>query len=268
MVILSIDSGNIYVPSGASVWEMSTERDYRGKAERDYFKRSTDSLGVDKQKTSILLVTCRKWTNSNEWVTEKKLDNKWADVRVLDADDLVSWLMLCPSVHRWLAVLMGKLPNAALTIEQAWGLWSFHTNPPTNPELSIAGRLNEEQRLIELLEKSPSSITIASDWGEDAYSFVLSVVSKRAKLSSRLLVVKDEKEWNSLIETHWSLILIPHIENLTGIGYAVSKGHWVVLPVTTAKLTNTPQIPLNKPDQSEQIKRLVLMGVEKKKAST
>lgn len=89
--VLNVDSGNVYVPDGVSVWEMSTEKDYRGKAERDYDKRVTDSLGVDRKKTTIVLVTCRKWNNANEWVTQKRLDNEWADVRVIDADDLDSW---------------------------------------------------------------------------------------------------------------------------------------------------------------------------------
>ena len=264
--ILNVESGNAYVPNGISAWELSTGKDVQGKAELDYGKRLTNPLGIDKNNSTFVFVTCRKWLNSDSWVVSKKLHRQWADVKVLDAENLDSWLKLCPSVHRWFAVLIGKLPQGAWTIEQGWGSWSCGTKPAGSADLVIAGRFNAEQKLAELLNRDPSDIVVAAEWGEEAYAFVLSVVGKHAKFSSRLLVVKDEKEWDSIIDTHSSLILIPQIDNLTSVGYAVKRGHWIILPVSSSKLTAPPQISLGKPDRNQQINALVAMGISKKKA--
>jgi len=259
--VLNVEEGNTYVPTGFSAWELSTEKDVERKAEDDFTKRSTNSLGMDKKNATFVFVTCRKWPNSNDWATAKKLEAEWADVKVLNADDLDTWLKLCPSVHHWFAVLIGNLPEGVWEMEQAWGSWSCATNPPSNEELVIAGRQCSEERLVKLLSAEPSIVAVSADWEEEAHAFVLAVVEKHAKFSSRLLVVKDAKEWDILVDNHWPLILIPKIDNLASLGYAVKHGHWVILPIASSQLTNPPQIALDKPDKNQQTKALVTMGL-------
>lgn len=264
--VLTVEQGNAYVPIGLSAWELSTQKDVERKAEEDFTKRSTNPLGVDKKNATFVFVTCRKWLNSNGWATAKKLEGQWAEVKVLDADDLDSWLKLCPSVHHWFAVLIGNLPQGAWEIEQAWGSWSCATKPLSNADLAISGRQDSEEKLAELLSKEPSAVVVAADWGEEAYAFVLAVMGKHAKFSSRLLVVKDAKEWDLLLDNRWSLILIPQFNDLTSVGYAVNHGHWVILPLALCQLSQPPQIVLGRPDKNQQIKALVTMGVNKKRA--
>jgi hypothetical protein len=266
--VLTVKTGNAYVPCGTSCWEFSTEKDHRQKAERDYCKRVSNPLGFNTKDTTIVFVTCRKWGNSRNWVASKKLNNDWKDVKIIDADILESWLRLCPSVHRWLAMVIGKLSSGVWTLEQAWGSWSCTTSPESNYDLAIAGRLEEEKQLTELLGKKPSHIVVSADWGEEAYAFVLSVVAKHSKFSSRLLVVKDQKEWDSLIDARWSLILVPKFDDLTNIGYAVRNNHWVITTVSSSTLSQSPQVPLRKPAKISQVDALIEMGIRKELAET
>ena len=110
--LVDVEDGNAWVPSGASAWEFSCKqgRKLTSKATDDYDKRTTDPLGVDKSKTTFVFATSRLWSTKREWVRERREDDDWADVRALDADDLVAWLEQAPQVAAWFAQLIGKLP--------------------------------------------------------------------------------------------------------------------------------------------------------------
>ena len=57
-----------------------------------------------------MFVTPRRWSRKREWVNARKDEKQWADVRALDADDLVTWLESAPSVALWFGRLIDKLP--------------------------------------------------------------------------------------------------------------------------------------------------------------
>ena len=110
--LVDVEDGNAWVPSGASAWEFSCEQrsNLTGKATADYDKRTADPLGVDKSNTTFVFATSRRWPGKREWVRARREDDDWADVRVLDADDLVAWLEQAQEVAIWFAQLIGKLP--------------------------------------------------------------------------------------------------------------------------------------------------------------
>ena len=89
-----VENGNAWVPSGVSAWEFSCEqrRTLTGKATADYNKRTADPLGVDKSNTTFVFATSRRWPGKREWARDRREEDDWADVRALDADDLVAWL--------------------------------------------------------------------------------------------------------------------------------------------------------------------------------
>ena len=113
--LVEVEEGNAWVPGGASAWELSCEnnRALTGKATSDYRKRTTDPPGVDIPATTFVFATPRRWTGKREWVTERRKEGSWYNVRAFDADDLVAWLEQAPEVSIWFAHLIGKLPASA-----------------------------------------------------------------------------------------------------------------------------------------------------------
>ena len=139
--LLVVEKGNAWVPDGASAWEFSREGDPKRKATDDYNKRTTDSKGVVTPTSKFVFVTPRKWDGKLAWVNERQEEGPWANVRVLDADDLVAWLGQAPAVAHWFARLIGKLPaTGVVPLDEWWENWSIVANPGTSAELVTAGR--------------------------------------------------------------------------------------------------------------------------------
>ncbi|MBP2290994.1 tetratricopeptide repeat protein [Azospirillum rugosum] len=107
-------TGNAWVPEGWSAWEIGTNKVewIEDKADRDYRKRTDDSLGLDKAQTTFVFVTPRKWDDKLKWMAKRKAEGVWRDVKVYDADDLENWSVLAPRVSRWFAAEILRLPQA------------------------------------------------------------------------------------------------------------------------------------------------------------
>ncbi len=106
--LLTVPSGNAWLPCGHLAIEMSCEQNSGSKANKDYEKRTNDPRGVDVPNTTFIFVTPRRWQGKRQWESDRRRECKWADVRVLDADDLVDWIEQAPDVGKWFAGLIGK----------------------------------------------------------------------------------------------------------------------------------------------------------------
>ena len=266
--IVEVETGNSFVPSGLSVWEFGTSKDYKKKANEDYKKRSKDPLEIDKTNATFVIVTSRIWEDKKNWEQEKNAEGKWKQVRVLDAVDLETWLHQCPAVHRWFARRMGKRPEGALDIEQAWDDWRFATEPPSNENLVIADRTEALENLIRKLKNNPSVIRVFGESKDEAYAFILaSIIKKAQELIPRVLIISDAKEWLSAIESENPLILIPLFDNTMNWRLAVNQGHWVIVPESNPQNRNQDgNIVLSRPNRQSLIKAFIEMGIDEEKA--
>ena len=266
--IVEVKAGNPFVTSGLSVWEFGTSKDYKRKANEDYKKRSEDPLEIDKTNATFVIVTSRIWEDKKNWEQEKNAEGKWKQVRVLDAVDLETWLHQCPAVHGWFARRMGKRPEGALDIEQAWDDWRFAIEPPSNENLVIAGRTEALENLIGKLKNEPSVIRVFGESKDEAYAFTLSSIIKNAQeLTPRVLIISDAREWFSAIESESLLILIPFFDNTMNWRLAVNHGHWVIVPESSPQNKNQDgNLILPRPNKQSLIKALIGMGVDEEKA--
>ncbi|MCK5021274.1 MAG: hypothetical protein KAS32_29960 [Candidatus Peribacteraceae bacterium] len=265
---LTVTLGNAFIPSGNSVWELSTESSINVKANEDYAKRTEDSLGYDKKTTSFIFVTTRAWINREKWEKEIIGDDKWANVRGINADDLEAWLEQCSAVHIWFARLIGNLPVGAWDSDHAWENWSGLTQPACSSELVIAGRNESVTDLINILKETPSMIRVWGESKEEAYAFVLATINHDEQLSVRLLVVKSQTDFDVLIDSSQSLVLIPDFANPSGLSLAIDKGHSIVLSASL-KLQGgqKPGIILGKAEKKQQITALIDMGLDENMAN-
>lgn len=261
--VLQVDKGNAFVPNGLSVWEFGTDHNIKGKADKEYQKRSRKAKGINKSRTAFVFATSRTFATRADWVSKKKPRAKWKQVRALNADDLEAWLEQCPPVHRWFARLIGKRPAGAWDLEQAWDNWRCSTRPPCNDQLAVGGRQSEIEELYRRLEGAPSVIRIIGESEEEAYAFTLGALVQRGTFVPRVLVVQDAKEWDELIESQQPLILIPTLTEQRSYGLAVERGHHV-LSLESRQLSSAAEegIDLRQAQREEQKAALIAMGLQ------
>ena len=170
--ILSVPGGAPpYVPAGDSVWEASTQANSKFKVNSDYTKRTKKTPRGIRANTTFVFVTTRSWGYA-DWVKETKaLGHGWKDIRVLDAQDLATWLSMCPGVHSWLSDHLNR-PVGLVRLARWFERWSVETKPPTPTTLLLAGRQKDAVRLLNELEGRPQAIERCSSTVEEVVAFV------------------------------------------------------------------------------------------------
>ena len=212
--LLSVSEGNAWVYSGASAWEFSCDNSPKQKADEDYEKRTANPQSVTASQTTFVVVTARRFRGKNEWMNERRQEGHWADVRALDADDIVAWLEQAPAVAGWFARKIGKLPETGVVpLDEWWENWSSATQPQIIPDLVIAGRGAEADALGEWAKGVASHWYVQGDTRDEAIAFLAGAAYSAADqwgaaLLSRALVVKTEDAWRSLERHALPLVLV------------------------------------------------------------
>jgi hypothetical protein len=174
-----IETGTEHIPSGSSGWEIGTQRTgILGKANDDYTKRTSDSLGIACDSATFIFVTPRRWTQKGDWTAARLKEGKWADVRAYDADDLVHWIELYPAVGHWLAVSMGSRPQGVRQLEEAWEEWSLSTERPLTAELMRAGRDEDATQILRWLREEPSLLSVQGESPDEAAAFLYAAIEQ------------------------------------------------------------------------------------------
>ena len=271
--LLVVEKGNAWVPDGASAWEFSRARDPRRKATDDYNKRTTDPKGVDTPTTTFVFVTPRKWDGKLAWVNERQEEGPWADVQVLDADDLVAWLGQAPAVAHWFARLIGKLPVTGIVpLDEWWGSWSTVANPRISAELVTAGRQDQAERVSQWFRAEPSHYYVQGDTQDEAIAFLAGCAhADETQLGSTLLaravVVENADAWRSL-EGHSSPLAL--VRNFSGGNVspqiAVGRSHHVLTPLGEHEEPRGAGVTLPKLGREETLEELANMGLSEAKA--
>ena len=138
------------MPAGTSVWELGVEKNPQKKAEEDFDKRTKDPLGLDREKTTFVFVTLRKWQKKEEWRRAKQDLGIWKEVRVYDSATLEEWLEQAPAVNAWLAGILGKRPPGLTDLDEYWANLQAMTDPSLKPEVFLASREEAGRRTKEL----------------------------------------------------------------------------------------------------------------------
>jgi hypothetical protein len=164
--------GNAWVPEGKSGWEMGISEDILAKADKDYATRTKDPLGLGKSDTVFIFVTPRRWDGRDSWVTAKKAEKIWKDVRAYDADSLEQWLDEAPAAHARITRMLGRDPEGAADLQLAWNDWAGRTIPPLPVGLATAGRDGVVKEVLAWLHGEPSAISVSADSAEEAFAFI------------------------------------------------------------------------------------------------
>ena len=121
--------GNSWVPEGSSAWEFGTGRNVMRKANNDYSKRTDDTSETERQRTTFVFVTPREWAGKADWVTERRAEGNWQDVRAFDSSDLEQWLEQSVPAQAWFGNLRGLHMGGVKSLDQCWVEWCADCEP-------------------------------------------------------------------------------------------------------------------------------------------
>lgn len=263
-----------YVPAGATGWEIGSQtKRIAGKATEDYVSRKADPLGLTPANTAFIFVTPRRWKKGKpEWLKNAIADGQWADVRVYDADDLVHWIELCPSVGAWLASKIGKRPANVRLLEEAWSEWSLSTVPPITTELTLAGRDNEAAMALHwLLYEQPSCLTVKATSKEEAVAFLYSAIAQlppleRDSLLIRAVIADSVSAARHLGDTPMPLVIVLDAYDPGLAQQIASHGHHVFIRSTDTVVAGTTQIDLPRAPRDQFVAALMNMDFKREEA--
>ena len=225
-VLVECVSGAPYVPSGGSAWEIGTGRNPASKAKDDYRKRTKDPGGIDPSETAFVFVTPRRWEGKDRWARSRAEEGPWREVRALDADDLEGWLQSRYIDHVRVSEQLGRRPLEAESLDRWWARWSARTDPAFPPDLLVAGRCAEAEKLRKALAGTPTITRVEAPSREEALAFAAAALSASEGGISTLpgaVVVTSAAAWERCASDPGRFVLIPPEEE-SNLAAAVEGG--------------------------------------------
>lgn len=268
--ILEVSDGNAWAPTGASAWEFSVEKGSRRKANEDYAKRTAAPGRVDPSKTTFVFVTPRVWNQKTTWANKKREEGQWADVRALDANDLVAWLGAAPAVARWFATFIGMPESGWTSLDDWWTHWARVAKPEITPELVLAGRGEEADALGAWARGQPDVYSLQGAARSEAIAFLAACAQANAgswgaALMARAVVVETPDAWRSFENHYIPLALIRDFTGEVSAKVATEKEHQAFLPLGAHKdVGGGRKLPLLGRDETPQA--LMEMGLSEEQA--
>jgi hypothetical protein len=273
---------NQFVPIGLSVWELGTDDDIKGKADDDYDARSEDKAQdgkkgeafqkFDRSQATYVFATPRVWANKDKWVSDRKAEGIWKDIVVIDGVVLQDWLEVASAVSLQFAAELGLVPERGLqTPDQAWGEWSYLTEPPTSVELVTAGRDEQVKEVISRLIEPPSAFTIRGDSPREAWGFALAAIrgqseEERESLHARTIVADNKDVAGALLYIKNLIIVLKQAREQVS-GYLSSRGGChVIVPEGNDSHSERNVIKLMRPMHRQFAEALGHMGLSEERA--
>lgn len=233
--VLKVPTGNMWVPTGDSYWEIGTGGDPDGKADRDYSKRTKATPEAVRLASKFVFVSAKNWQGRDSWQARKRALGEWADVVAIDAQRLEAWLERSPIVHLWLSEKMNSAIVGARSLEDWWIEWSDCYPHSLPPKLLLVGRESEAVDLMRWVDADASERAIEGDTQDEVIAFAAAALqSGEADVDTRLMrsvVVRTPDAWRQVIRVSQPLILIPEFgDEGLWVGQAIRNGHHVIVP--------------------------------------
>lgn len=232
-----------WVPEGLSLWELSVSADAQRKATRDYNKREETGTpdGSPAGDATYVALSLREWRGRAKWAQEHDERKRWRAVRAHGLDDVDAWLETAPVTSAWFAAAhLGRHPYGLRSGEAWWDWWSQQTQPRLPPELVLAGRGEQAEKLIDALADEPGVTTVSASGINEACAFIVAAVratggQQAERLLARLAFVDDLDTWRELMLRTAPLILAPMRPGFHAEVPQSDSQHHIVVPITRGK---------------------------------
>ena len=260
------DKPSEHVPARWSGWEIGADRDSpTKKANRAYADRTKNPAPLDPINAALVIVTPRRWAKKDEWLIERRSEKKWADVRALDAVDLVQWVERYPAIGLWLLGLIKRQKlEGAQHLREAWREWSLATRRPLTEGLVLAGRDEEAVRVWRWLREEPAVLAVEAGAPAEAIGFLYAAIGQLPADYSefyhgKTVVVASPEIARSLADMPTHLIIVLEQPEPGVASRLIEKGHHVFLPFGAAG-PRGDAMPLSRPSRYDLQECLVGSG--------
>lgn len=260
------DSAGIgYLPSGRLRIELGVGGRPKTKADSDYVKRRDDATDSSKHAATFLFITPRRWRGKNAWADARRAEGVFADVRVLDADDLEGWLQATPAVHTWISEQLGRHPKDAETLEQWWVRFQSRTDPALPGELFLTGRGKAKERLADFFGAAPDVVVVETPWRDEAIAFICSAIDaireEAVTTVQPAVQISSAEVWGRVVHEPGRMTLLPLFDD-PDIAGATSHGHHVVVPIGADRAVRSEAtIELPRPSRAGAAEALSNAGI-------
>ena len=178
--LIEASEGTPWIPSGRSGWEFGTNEDSKAKAESDFEKSVKALEKKEREETTFVFVTPRRWTGKTSWVTAKKAKSLWKDIRAYDASDIEQWLEQSLPAQAWFANETHIPAQHVRSLDRCWSDWASVSAPPLTGALFSSAIEATKRVMLSRLSKPPEKpVLIAADSTEEALAFLAQLLSER-----------------------------------------------------------------------------------------
>jgi Helix-turn-helix domain len=255
-------SGTKFLPSGSLWFEFGVGGQPKSKADADYEKRRDKPEGATPAESVFVFMTPRRWSGAKGWADRRRDEGVFADVRVVDADDLEGWLQATPAVHYWISERLGRRPRDAETLEQWWTRFQGRTDPALPAALFLAGRDAERDQMTQFLAGPPGIVAVQADWRDEAIAFMCAAIEATDEGAAIQpgLIVSSAEVWDRTVAEPGRMTLMPLFDD-PDIASAQQGGHHVVLPLGRDQVAGGAKLDLPRPSRMGAAEALEAAGV-------
>lgn len=202
---------NGWIPEGKSHWEFGTNKNPQKKANNDFENKSKIESEEYRKDNTFVFVTPRKFLKKEQWIEEKRKENAWKDIKIIDNNDLEQWIETAPEVQIWLADKMSLKIEGFQSLEEAWEIWIRDTKPKFTEEMFKVYLYRFEDTFKNWLEnKNKKVLSIASESKEESLGFIYSMLNKNNLHSymDKVVIVNSKKAADQIKNINNNAILI------------------------------------------------------------
>lgn len=233
--VTGIFKGDSFLPTGNSIWEVSTSKDFKTKITKDYKKRTEEAVFFDKSEYTFILCTPLIF-DGNILDLESKMQNDriWKSVKIYDAMLITDWLNKHIEVILWLynEFENNDINYQIFTASSSLNLYLSMTRPQFTKSILLCSQNNNEGNQIAAfmnnlrLQESGAFLLFSPVSIEHGALFSLSVISGDQSLFEKTIVVENIESL-SFIENNFSnkIVIINFYWN--GIGLRLNSNRYV-----------------------------------------
>lgn len=169
-----------WIPVGRSGWEFGTNKNVKTKAEGDFAKSVKALDKNEREQTTFVFVTTRRWASKAAWVETAKAQGLWKDVRAYDASDIEQWVEQSLPAQAWFAGENDIPAQEVRSLDKCWSDWANVAEPSlTGTLFSSAIEATKRTMLSHLSKPSEGPTIIAADSTEEALAFLAQLLGER-----------------------------------------------------------------------------------------
>ena len=230
------ETGSRRVPSGCSVWEVSTEQSVGSKADNDYDTRDAAPPGWSMSETAYVAVSLRAWRKRGEWAEQRTREGRWREVRALGLDEVMSWLADAPKTELWLADRLKLHPEELEVGSRWWDERQRGTGGLFDRRVALAGRSHAAAELRRRIVDDAGSIAVEAAAVEEALEFIAAVgeasdeLANDENLLDRMVFVSGQHALQRLLTEEGPEMVLVVTDPELGSAVGPSR-HTVVIPV-------------------------------------